>query len=455
MRGILVHLASSFVLALTTLAGQWPAWRGPQGTGIADEKNLPLHWSATENVRWCAPLPGRGNSTPVVWGSRVFITQAIEKENLRTVMCFDRHDGRLLWQRGVTWTEPEPTYPENPPCSSSPVVDGKRVVAWFGSAGVHCYDFDGREMWWRDLGRQSHDWGYASSPVLYRDLCLLNFGPGARSFVIALEKKNGRTVWQFDLPSMPADARWEDFGGDAKSSSLPGAAKISEVAGSWATPLVVRAAMRDELVVALPLRLLALAPQTGHRLWSCSGPNIGAYSSAFFGDGIVGLTASGLHNTALTVRPGGQGDVTATHRLWFHSLSNGKACVGSGVIFQRHIYLVTTSGFAQCLDVKTGQVIWEERLTGTGARNGSWSSPLLAEARLYVPNQNADVFVLRASPQFESLATNSIGGEPMNASLAVSERAFFVRTDKALWCIAKDQRPTSRALQTAPELPPK
>jgi len=142
------------------------------------------------------------------------------------------------------------------------------------------------------------------------------------------------------------------------------------------------------------------------------------------------------------VRPGGHGDVTDTLRLWFLSLPNGKACIGSGVIFRGQMYLVTASGFAHCLDLKTGQTIWDERLTGTGARNGSWSSPILAAGRLYVANQNADVFVLRPGPKFECLATNSIGGEPMNASLAVSDGAIFMRTDKALWCIAQDQRRT-------------
>jgi len=150
---------------------------------------------------------------------------------------------------------------------------------------------------------------------------------------------------------------------------------------------------------------------------------------------MVGLTASGLHNTALAVRPGGRGDVTATHRLWF--LSNRKTCLGSGLIFQGHMYLVSGAGVAQCLDLKTGQTIWEERLTGTGARNGCWSSPVLAGDRIYVSNQNADVFVLRASPKFGCLATNSIGGEPMNASLAVSDGWIFIRTDKALWCVGK------------------
>jgi outer membrane protein assembly factor BamB len=431
----------SAVWATPALAGNWPAWRGPDGNGTCRERNLPLHWATNENVRWRVPLPDRGNSTPIVWGDHVYLTQAISRENRRTVMCFDRHDGKLLWQAGPAWTEKDPTHDDNPQCSPSPVTDGRRVIAWFGSAGVYCYDDRGRELWRQDLGRQSHQWGYAASPVLYRDLCLLNFGPGQRSFLIALDKRTGRTVWKHEVSGIGADAKWTDFGGEAKYDDQPGAMKVSDVAGSWSTPVVVPAGGRDELVVAYPLRLMALAPKTGAVLWTCGGPNIGAYSSPFFGDGVVGVAASGFTNTLMAVRPGGRGDVAGTHRLWLLHPANSKACLGSGVIFRGHIYQAAMMGFAQCLDLKTGQTIWEERLTGTGARNSSWSSPVLAGDRLYVANQNADVFVLRASARFECLATNSIGGEPMNASPAVSDGQVFLRTDRHLWCIgAVNQR---------------
>lgn len=425
-------LAAAFAVMSTaaTIAGDWPAWRGANGSGVSRETQLPLRWSTNENVRWRAPLPAPGNSTPIVWGDRVFITQSIE--NRRTVLCFDRRDGKLLWQQGPTWADKEPTHESNPPCSPSPVTDGDRVVAWFGSAGVYCFDLDGRELWRRDLGRQTHVWGYASSPIVYRELCMLNFGPGPRSFLIALDKKSGATVWQFDVPALPLTAKWRDFGGVDR----PGDPTVSETAGSWATPLIVPAAGHDELVVAFAMRVMAFAPQTGEQLWTCDGPNIGVYSSPYYGDGIVGLTASGPTNTALAVRPGGRGDVTSTHRLWLNKPGQSQTCIGAGVIHQKHIYQFNMMGFAECVDLNTGRTIWSERLIGSGARNSSWSCPLLAGDRLYMANQNADVFVLRASPTFECLATNSIGGESMNASLAVSDAAIYLRTAKNLWCIA-------------------
>src|SRR6185503_169582 len=158
-------------------AANWPAWRGPLGTGITEEKNLPTKWSKTENLKWRIPLPEAGNSTPIVWGDRIFVTQAVGKQ--RMLMCFNRADGKLLWQQGVTTRlAADPTHATNPHCSASPVTDGERVIAWFGSAGLACYDFTGKKLWSVDLGLQRHIWGYGASPMILGELCFLNFGPG-------------------------------------------------------------------------------------------------------------------------------------------------------------------------------------------------------------------------------------------------------------------------------------
>ena len=437
MRTTWLAVALAMVSTPAALAENWPAWRGAEGSGVCHETSLPLHWRTNANIRWHVPLPAPGNSTPIVWSHRIFVTQAIEQR--RTLMCFDRRDGQLRWQRGPVWPDKDPTNPNNPPCTPSPVTDGERVIAWFGSAGIHCFDFDGRELWRRDLGPQKHMWGYASSPVLYRDLCFLNFGPGPRSFVIALDKKTGATVWQRDAPGISPDAKWTEFGGQAKLDR-PGEVTVAETAGSWATPLLVSAPGGEELVVAFALQLRAFAPATGDLLWTCAGPNIGVYGSPFFAEGLVVLNANGLTNTVTAVRPGGRGDVTKTHRAWLQLPGNNKFCLGAGVIHRGHIYQMNMTGLFECRTLSTGQLLWEERLIGTGARNTSWSAPVLAGERIYLPNQNADVFVLRASPKFECLATNSLGGEPMNASLAISDGNIFIRTDRQLWCIGSEKK---------------
>ena len=445
MRRSLLCIALLVSTFIQLEADQWPAWRGPGANGIYRGLPLPLHWSANQNIRWQTPLPGPGNSTPIIWGQRVFITQAVEKTSQRAVICFDRRDGKILWKAGPIWTAKESTSPENPPCTPSPITDGKRVIAWFGSAGVYCFDFAGRELWHRDLGPQSHMYGYGGSPLLYHDLCIINFGPGLRSFVVALDKRTGKTVWQYDPQPIPPDAKFENYGGEAIWQK-PGSMTLAEIAGSWATPLLVRTGHHDEIVIALPFKIIGLAPKYGAELWTCSGPNNGIYSAPFFGEGIVVLNSSGFRNAITAVRPGGRGDVTTTHRAWIQNLAS-KPSIGSGVMFKNHIYQINTSGFAECRNLATGNLVWEERLTGSGALNSSWSSALLDGDRLYLANRNADVFVLRASPKFELLATNSIGAGPMNASPAASDGDFFLRTDKALLRIGNESPGVSRESQ--------
>ena len=198
--GILCLAPLVSVSAIRVQAEDWPAWRGPAGTGISTEKSPPIHWTDKENVCWRVPLPDRGNSTPIVWGDRVFITQAIEKDQRRTVMCFSRRDGKLLWQSGIVAKERESTNTQNPYCSASPVTDGERVIASFGSSGLYCYDMDGKKLWHHEFGQVDSWHGSGSSPVIYQDQCILNFGPGTNAALIACNKQTGEVVWKVVPP---------------------------------------------------------------------------------------------------------------------------------------------------------------------------------------------------------------------------------------------------------------
>jgi outer membrane protein assembly factor BamB len=411
-------------------AGPWPAWHGPNGSGVSPEKDLPLRWSATENVRWKAPLPDRGNSSPIVWGSRVFITQAVENESRRTVVCLNRADGKLLWQSGAVYKEKDETHKDNPYCSASPVTDGERVIAWFGSAGVYCYDFAGKELWRRDLGKQSHEWGYAGSPVIYKNLCIVSFGPGERTFLTALDKTTGQIVWQVDVPLVRPTVRTDGFSGNVKGGYI----------GSWSTPIVVTANGRDELIMSFPEQLRAFDPLTGKELWVCNGLNPLIYTSPIYGNGVV-VAMGGFLGTTIAVKPGGQGDVTATHRLW--QTARTKNRLGSGVISGEYSYILNTEGIAECLELKSGKQVWEERLRGGGAKSESWSSMVLAGDRIYVLNQSGETFVLKASPKFEVLSVNPLDGELTNSTLAASDGELFIRTHKHLWCIGATQAKTT------------
>lgn len=401
--------------AAPSWADNWPTWRGPDGQGHSAETNLPVKWSTTENVRWKVPLPDRGNSTPIVWGDRIFLTQAIEKEGRRTVMCFARADGKLLWQRETIYKEKEPTHGTNPYCSASPVTDGERVVASHGSAGLVCYDFSGNELWRRDLGKFTHIWGNASSPILYKDLVILWCGPGDRQFLLAVDKMTGKTVWEHQEPGGKTDA------------SRP-------YIGSWSTPLVVQVGDHDELLLGVPEKQKAFDPKTGKELWSCAGlhnPNKDelVYPSAVYADGIV-VAMAGFNGAAMAVRAGGSGDVTQTHRLWYHSKNPQR--VGSPVLVGNHAYILNDNGLAQCLEVKTGEDLWKkDRLTSS-----AWGSMVAADGKLYITNRDGETLVLAASPKFELLAKNALG-EPVYGSIAISGGDLFIRSYHHLWCIGE------------------
>lgn len=397
--------------AVVALAANWPAWRGPDGQGRCSEKDLPLKWSTTENVRWKVPLPDAGNSTPIVWNDRIFLTQATEKGNRRFVMCLSRADGKLLWQKETPHKEREITHQTNPYCSASPVTDGERVIASLGSAGMVCYDFSGTELWRHELGKLEHIWGNASSPVLYGDLVILWCGPGERQFLLALDKKTGQKVWQTDEP-----------GGKSGIAN-------KEWLGSWSTPIIAKVGGQDQLILSVPFKLKGFDPKTGKELWSCSGLTRLAYTSPLYGDGIA-VAMSGYLGSALAVKLGGTGDITKD-RLWLHDKKNPQR-IGSGVIVGSHVYILNEIGLPQCLDLKTGKDVWQVEQRPGGK---SWGSMVAAGDRLYVTNQNGDTLVFRASPKYELLATNKLD-EHTNASLAVSDGELFIRTYKHLWCIS-------------------
>jgi outer membrane protein assembly factor BamB len=424
LRPLLLPL--SLWTAATALGANWPAWRGPAANGVTSEKHLPSEWSDSKNIRWKTPLPDRGNSTPIVWGNRVFLTQALDAESRRTVMSFDRANGRLLWQSGLTYKEKDETHEANPLCSASPVTDGERVIAYFGSAGIYCCDLDGKELWRRELDKQQHEWGYGSSPVLHGGLCFVYHGPGPGAQLLALESKTGRTVWKFDESPAKTAQRTDGFKGRE-----PG------YVGTWSTPLIITTGEREELIMSFPNRLVAFDPKTGKQLWTCDGLNPLVYASPIYGEGLL-VSMGGFFGSAIGVRPGGSGDVTGSARLWREDRAKKNRC-GSGVIAGGRIFLVNMEGFVECVDLKTGQQLWEERLPRQRAKGESWSSTLLAGDRVYAVNQSGEVTVFKAGPKFEVVSVNSIGDELTNASLVPSDGELFLRTHKHLWCISGEK----------------
>ncbi len=402
------------------LAENWPAWRGPTGMGVCHEKGLPITWTKNDHVKWRIPLPERGHSTPVVWEERIFITQAVGEQ--RTLMCLSRNEGKLLWQSAVTTKGKEPTHATNPYCSASPVTDGERVIVSFASDGLYCYDFEGKEIWRRtDLGNQIHIWGNASSPVIAGELCFLNFGPGETTYLLAVEKRTGKTVWQHQ----------EEPSGGKSPGTNNGAAANPNFIGSWTTPVLTTVEGNMQLLMSWPGRLAAYEPNSGKELWRCTGLNPLVYTSPIqSGDTVVAM--GGFNGMAIGVRAGGTGDITETRRLWHHPKSPQR--IGSGVMHEGRIFIHNDPGTAMCIDAKSGETLWTERLKGAGKTGVNWSSVLLADGNCYTITQGGDCFVFKAGPTFELLSVNSLG-EASNASLAASNGELFIRTHEALWCI--------------------
>lgn len=397
-------------------AGDWPAFRGADGDGVAIDAKPPLSWSADRNIRWKAPLPGPGDSSPIVVGRRVFLTCATDEGKNRSLHCFDRETGQPLWVKTVRFEAKDPTHGTNPYCGSSPAADSERVVVYHGSAGVYCYDHDGIELWRRDLGTFKHIWGYGSSPVLYKDRVLLNCGPGERTFVTALEAATGKTIWQADEPGGDSGERGADFW-----------------IGSWSTPLVTRIDDRDQVLVSLPYHLNAYDPVDGKILWTCGGLGKLVYTSPVVGEGVV-VAMSGYHGSAIGLRPGGAGDITEKARLWQVTEKNPQR-IGTGIVVGRHLFMANEQQLAQCIEMETGRALWTERMPP----GLIWASPVLAGDRLYVTNQRGTTVVFRANPEkFELLAENDLG-EASNSTLAIADRQVFLRTFENLYCIEEPQ----------------
>lgn len=398
---------SVFFLALPLLhADNWPGWRGPTGQGFSSEKNLPLKWDAKTNIKWKIPLAEQGNSTPVIWGDRIYLTQANTGGTVRGVICFHRADGKELWKDSVTYDKKEQNWNPKWYCNASPTTDGERVLVSYGSAGWYCYDMDGKLMWKRtDLGHWQHSFGNASSPVIYKDLAILWCGPdslpGKRNFLLAVNKKSGETVWQHE-----------------------------EKNGSWGTPVITKIQGHDQMLLAMGEFLKAFDPHSGKELWRCDGLMDYVYTSPLYENGYA-VAMSGYGKSAIGLKVDGTGDISK-ERLWRHPKNIQR--VGSGILIGEHCYIVDENGMPRCYEVKTGEEVWkvQDRIN-----SNTWGSMVHAEGRLYVMMRNSETVVFNASPKYEILAVNPLGKEETNSSPAISNGEIFLRTFKHLFCVSE------------------
>ncbi len=408
MRLLLSTIILFAASAALVRADDWPAWRGPTGQGYCAEKNLPVKWSGKDNVniKWRIKLAHPGYSTPIVWKDKIFLTMANEGGKVRSLYCLDRADGKQLWKADVEHAAKEQTWANYPYCHASPVTDGERVVVSFGSAGMHCYDLDGKPLWKRiDLGVWQHQFGNSSSPVLHEDLCYMWCGPNAgkgRNFLLAVDKKTGKTVWEHN-----------------------------EKTGSWGTPIITKIDGLENLVLGMGAHLKGFDPKTGKELWLCEGLTSYVYTSPVVSNGYA-IAMSGYGGAGIGIKLGGSGNITKDGQLWRHP-SNAQR-VGSGIIIGEHVYIMEDPGTPKCFELATGKEVW---LVKERPSTRNWGSMVHADGKLYVMDRDARTFIFAASPKYELLAANNLGkGESTNSSVVISNGEIFLRTSQSLWCIS-------------------
>jgi outer membrane protein assembly factor BamB len=410
------------VLALTSicapaLAGEWPGWRGPRGDGHSDEPNIPTRWGPTENIAWKVPIPGKGHSSPVVWGDRIFLTTALEKERQRVLLCLDRRSGRELWRRVVVTSALEQKHDLNSYASATPVTDGKHLwVSFFEQPKIvlACFDLEGNEEWRVSPGTFSSMHGFCSSPVLYKDTVILNGDQDADAYLVAFEKETGKERWRTDRPNKTR---------------------------SYCTPIFFEHQGHPQMALSGSKSVCSYDPDTGKPIWWMAGPTEQFVATLVYTDGILFVTGGFPDFHVLGVDPGGSGDVLNTHIKWRDR--RGASYVPSPIAADGHFFIASDNGIGSCFEAKTGRVKWKERL---GRRHSA--SAIAAGGNAYFLDDDGETFVIKASPEYELVSQNSLG-EAAFASPAISRGQLFIRTAKHLWCIGQ----TAQARVSLPPAP--
>jgi len=395
-------------------AENWPQWRGPRGDGISSDMNVPVRWSEKESISWKIPIPGKGLSSPVVWGDRIFITTCLEKEQKRLLLCLDRRTGKILWQRTVLTAPLEPKHPLNSYASSTPATDGQYVWVTFLNLPkfeVYCYDFEGNQIWQRSPGEFYSKHGFCSPPILYKDTIILNGDQDAEAYLVSLDKRTGAERWRTDRPNRVR---------------------------SYCPPLIIESAGRKQFILTGSLCTASYDPDTGKQIWIVDGPTEQYVASMVFLHDIVFLTSGFPEYHVMAIRPDGHGNVTKTHVLWHEHCDASKASyVPSPIAHEKYFFLVTDTGFGYCLDAKTGKRLWQHRL---GDHHSA--SPVSGGGWLYFPDDDGTTYVIKGTDKFELVSRNKLA-EGCRASPAISDGQIFIRTLGHLYCIGEPKKPTA------------
>jgi outer membrane protein assembly factor BamB len=432
---LIVALSLGIATTGSSAAGNWPQWRGPDGSGISTEKNLPAEWSTTKNIKWKTSIDGRGHSSPIVWENKIFVTTAIEgdvvpgakapthmmgdkefvhpdsvganKKHTFKVIAVNRDTGKILWQATAFEGTPyDDRHRKSSYAASTPATDGKLVFAFFGSEGIYAYDFNGKLAWKADLGKMGTvGMGTGTSPILFENLVIVQCDEenGTASFIVALDKKTGKEVWKTPR----------------------------KVQVSWSTPLLIKTAKRAELITSGTESIVSYDPATGKELWTHKGVESNAIPSPVANSEFVYLVAGYPAKIAMAIRLGGSGDLTGTPNVpWKYP--KGTAYVPSPILYGDYLYLTTDRGILTCIDAKTGEVKYEGGRIPIPAT--FTASPVAFDGKILMTSEDGDTFIVKAGPKHEVIGTNSVG-EPVYASPAIADGRIYIRGEKNLYAI--------------------
>lgn len=438
-RSLRLHTGSS--------KGSWPSFRGPQASGVAEGQNLPDRWNGKtgENILWTTPIPGLAHSSPIVWGNRVFVTSAVSQDPKATfrpglygdgdaskdrsrhrwmIYALDRNSGKVLWERVAHEGEPiEKRHIKATYANSTPATDGRIVVAWFGSHGIHAFDTNGGFLWKVDLGRvdvgaydiPTFEWGPASSPIIWNDLVILQCDTQTDSFIMALDAKTGKTVWKTDRDELP----------------------------SWGTPTVVSTPSGPELVANASNFIRGYDPRTGKELWRLGrSSKITAPTPIYDRDVIVVASGRGPERPIFVLRAGSRGDLTLPEGksssdaiLW--SRTGRGSYMPTPLIYKGILYVLANNGLFDAYDLRTGEEVYRQRLPVIGS--GFSASPVAADDKIYLTNEDGEILVIAAGPKFAHLATNTMG-DLLMATPALSNGVMYVRSATSVFAIGSNTK---------------
>lgn len=428
-------------------AQNWPSFRGPNASGVAEGQPVPTSWNAEKslNVKWKARIPGLAHSSPVVWGNRVFVTTAINTDSTTAfqtrgddispvredikytwrIYCLDKTTGRVIWDRTAHEGVPRvKRHVKASQANSTPATDGKYIVALFGSEGLYCYDTDGKQLWKQDLGildpglheDASYQWGHSSSPIIYKNFAIVQCDGHQQSFIAAYDLKDGKRVWHVTRGERP----------------------------SWSTPSIFESNARAELITNAPRYIRGYDPLSGKQLWQLSNNDlvvqvptpVVAHNMIFVTGGWPG------GRPISTIRPGATGDISlkedqtsSPNVAW--RLPRGGPYVPTPIVYGDFLYVCNDRGVLTCHNARTGEQIYQQRVGGQSI--GFSASPVAADGKLYLASEDGDVYVIKAGPKYEMLAANSMG-EPMMATPAISDGMIYIRSQNHVFCIANTAR---------------